>query len=41
VHSMLDRGSSFDDSDLASKVRGMLMEEGASRAALRKIGGDV
>jgi hypothetical protein len=36
VHSMLDRGAAFNDSDLASRVRGMLLEESESRrAALR------
>ncbi len=37
VHSMLDRGSAFNDAPIASKVRGMLAEESESRRALREI----
>ncbi len=37
VHSILDRGTVYNDSHLASQIRGMLLEESESRKALREI----
>lgn len=39
LSSILSRGSDYNDSTTAERVRGMLAEESASAAALRKIKG--
>lgn len=40
VHSILDRGAAFQDTELASKIRWMLREQSDSREAARKIKGE-